>query len=117
MDDIWPGHLGEQRAASSTDKGKGKAQDKKVEGPWRYPVLDHGALGAATLQKLGKKHKYTWTFAAEERNGMQTMQSTVIVLMLRSRVQACCIGCSSRGISSYPVEATEGPKDHVSATC
>ncbi|KAI0748606.1 hypothetical protein C8Q80DRAFT_1219698 [Daedaleopsis nitida] len=65
--DAWPGHLGEQRAAPSTETGNGKAQDKKIERPWRYPVLDHGALGAATLHKQKSKGKrnYTWTFAAE----------------------------------------------------
>ncbi|KAI0723995.1 hypothetical protein C8T65DRAFT_628157, partial [Cerioporus squamosus] len=61
--DSWPGYSAEQEAPSQSAKRKGKAQDKKIEDPWRYPVLDHGSLGAATLKRKAKR--YEWSFAAD----------------------------------------------------
>ena len=65
--DAWPGYYAEQ--ASSPEKGKGKAQDKKAEGPWRYPVVDHGSLAAATLHAKTKGKRYEWIFAAGDAPG------------------------------------------------
>ncbi|RDX56514.1 hypothetical protein OH76DRAFT_1426024 [Lentinus brumalis] len=61
--DFWPGYFAEQETSSSQEKRKGKAQDKRIEGPWRYPVLDHGSLAAATLVRKAKR--YEWSFAAD----------------------------------------------------
>ncbi|TBU65578.1 hypothetical protein BD310DRAFT_864379 [Dichomitus squalens] len=65
--DVWPGNCHEQAGTALEKKGKGKAKDKRVEEPWRYPSLDHGTIGAASLRKAhykSRKH-YSWTFAAE----------------------------------------------------
>ncbi|KAI0372898.1 hypothetical protein BV20DRAFT_990286 [Pilatotrama ljubarskyi] len=58
--DVWPGYSDGQSTAPEKIKAKAKAKDERVEAPWRYPVLDHGALGAATLRK--KERRYEWTF-------------------------------------------------------
>ncbi len=65
--DAWPGYCDEQNDLPA-EKGKGKAQDKK-ESPWRYPVVEHGSLAAATLRfkKWGKR--YEWMFAAGNAPG------------------------------------------------
>ena len=70
--DTWPGHSEQRTTTSAEKKGKGKAEEKRVEDPWRYPVLDHGTLGAASLKKVRQKtaQRYTWTFAAEDVPGM-----------------------------------------------
>ena len=66
--DSWPGCSQERAASSQKEKRKSKAQDKRIEEPWRYPVLDHGSLGAATLSRKDKR--YEWSFAADNVSGM-----------------------------------------------
>ncbi|KAI8989669.1 hypothetical protein BD414DRAFT_414849 [Trametes punicea] len=63
--DVWPGYSGEHASSveKSKGKGKGKAKAGRAEGPWRYPVVEHGTLGAATLKKEGRR--FEWTFASE----------------------------------------------------
>ncbi|KAI0807584.1 hypothetical protein C8Q74DRAFT_1313323 [Fomes fomentarius] len=60
--DAWPGYCDEPTALPA-EKGKGKAQDKK-ESPWRYPVVEHGSLAAATLRSKKWGKRYEWMFAA-----------------------------------------------------
>ncbi|KAI9057898.1 hypothetical protein FKP32DRAFT_1597859 [Trametes sanguinea] len=60
--DVWPGYSNEQATASEKSKGKGKAKVERGEGPWRYPILEDGSLGAATLRKRGRR--FEWTFAS-----------------------------------------------------
>ena len=65
--DAWPGR-GNNIPAPAQEKGKGKAQGAGVEEQWRYPTLEHGTLGAATLQRTGGRHE--WAFAADKPSGM-----------------------------------------------
>ncbi|KAI0636734.1 hypothetical protein C8Q77DRAFT_1094359 [Trametes polyzona] len=67
--DAWPAHCTGQDGVQNKGKGKGKAKDERVEGPWRYPVVEHGSLGAATLRKQGKR--YEWTFVSEGKSDYQ----------------------------------------------
>ncbi|KAI0672980.1 hypothetical protein C8Q78DRAFT_1022189 [Trametes maxima] len=62
--DGWPGYSYGQTATPEKNRSKGKAKDERVEGPWCYPVLDHGSLGAAILKK--KYGRYEWSFAVGE---------------------------------------------------
>ncbi|KAH9857125.1 hypothetical protein C2E23DRAFT_771292 [Lenzites betulinus] len=63
--DAWPGYCHGQEGATA-NKGKAKAgKDERIEDPWRYPILEHGSVGAATLKKKGKR--YDWSFVAESR--------------------------------------------------
>ncbi len=68
--DTWPGFC--QQHTTTDPEKKRKAEEKRVEDPWRYPVLDHGTLGAASLKKARQKtsQRYSWTFAAEGISGM-----------------------------------------------
>ncbi|CDO72936.1 hypothetical protein BN946_scf185002.g121 [Trametes cinnabarina] len=65
--DVWPNHSNEPTAAPEKSKGKGKAKVERAEGPWRYPILEDGSLGAATLKKKG--NQFEWTFASEGHSG------------------------------------------------
>ncbi|KAH9901571.1 hypothetical protein C8Q73DRAFT_678269 [Cubamyces lactineus] len=57
--DAWPSYCHEQQSASEKTKGKARAKDERLENPWRYPVVEHGSLGAATLKK---GRRFEWTF-------------------------------------------------------
>ncbi|RPD66375.1 hypothetical protein L226DRAFT_197300 [Lentinus tigrinus ALCF2SS1-7] len=70
--DSWPGCSEERDASSQKEKRKGKAQDKRIE-PWRYPVLDHGSIGAATLKR--KNTRYEWSFAADNVSEVKLLAS------------------------------------------
>ncbi|KAI0819525.1 hypothetical protein BC628DRAFT_1402047 [Trametes gibbosa] len=61
--DAWPSYC--HGKEGTTNKGKVKAKNEKIEGPWRYPILEHGSVGAATLKRKGKH--YQWSFVAESR--------------------------------------------------
>ncbi|KAI0647297.1 hypothetical protein C8Q79DRAFT_958760 [Trametes meyenii] len=61
--DGWPVYSNGRTTAQAKGGGKGKTKDERVEGHWRYPVLDHGSLGAASLKK--KYGRYEWSFAAD----------------------------------------------------
>ncbi|KAI1794593.1 hypothetical protein LXA43DRAFT_995724 [Ganoderma leucocontextum] len=66
--DTWPGYCEQRTTTGPEKKGKGKAEEKRVEDTWRYPDLDHGTLGAASLKRARQKttQRYSWTFAAED---------------------------------------------------
>lgn len=70
--DTWPGFCEQQTTTGPEKRGKAKTEEKRVEEPWRYPVLDHGTLSAASLKKARQKTAqcYTWSFAAEDVSGM-----------------------------------------------
>ncbi|KAI0333487.1 hypothetical protein GY45DRAFT_1296833 [Cubamyces sp. BRFM 1775] len=59
--DAWPSYCHERTSSSEKAKGKARAKDERLENPWRYPVVEHGSLSAATLKKKGRRLE--WTFA------------------------------------------------------
>ncbi|KAI0780690.1 hypothetical protein BD413DRAFT_702681 [Trametes elegans] len=71
--DVWPGYCGEHSTAPEKGRSKGKAKDERVEGPWRYPCLEHGSLGAATLRK--RYSRYEWSFVEGEYSDYKLVAS------------------------------------------
>ncbi|KAI0362386.1 hypothetical protein OH77DRAFT_1441905 [Trametes cingulata] len=84
--DAWPGYCDGQTAAPERGKGKAKAKDERVEAPWRYPVLDHGALGAATLRK--KDRRYEWTFVSQGKSDYKLVADDPVEVFPPTRPQA-----------------------------
>ena len=106
--DAWPGHGDDTTAATvSEEMGKDKTQEKRVEGPWRYPVLHHGTLGAAILQQHGSR--YTWSFAAENSPGMCHWNFELCRAERGRRVQTGSCMESCRDISAHALEELVRP--------
>ncbi|PCH37833.1 hypothetical protein WOLCODRAFT_114278 [Wolfiporia cocos MD-104 SS10] len=78
--DGWPADCREQLQETPKEKGRGKGKGKSTDTYWDHPVVDHGALSAATLQR--EADGLEWTFLAENDAGKSPSRLAVRVLMI-----------------------------------
>ena len=118
--DTWPGFCEQQNTITpEKKKGKAKAEEKRVEEPWRYPVLDHGTLGAASLKKARQKtvQRYSWSFAADDVSGTFHPYSLRYVRLNQHRITVGVFGGPFRGLSPDTHQAFVCSQGYIASTC